>query len=93
MEHPDLNQTSNRKQAKLMEIVRWVIFVGIWAIGGVAMTFYMQKKHFNLFIPGLFALICLAIVVFRLTCKWQGFKNAELFEENEEQGTERKVSN
>lgn len=70
-----------------MELVRWMIFVVIWAIGAVTMTFYMQKKYFNLFIPGLFALICLTIVAFRLTCKRQGFKNAEWIEETEKQDT------
>lgn len=64
--------------------VRWAIFAAFIILLFTLCKFNVQQRHFSLFILGLFFVISVIIIVFRLISKRESLDKAESMRENEE---------
>ncbi|MBW2149010.1 MAG: hypothetical protein JRG73_14935 [Deltaproteobacteria bacterium] len=60
-----------------MGVLRWIILVASFILIIAMCKLNFHQRYFNFFILGLFLLNFVVIVMFWLTCKWQGLENAE----------------
>ena len=66
-----------------MGTVRWAVSVVFLILLVKACWLNWHHKYFNFFILGLFLLNYGVIVLFWLTCKWQGLANAKSVKEEQ----------
>ena len=66
-----------------MGTVRWILFAAVLILLVAACRLNWHQKYFNFFVLGLWLLSYVVIVLFWLTCKWQGLPSTASMKEEQ----------